>query len=89
MKVSYLVAIGVVLLFCLLFVFDYVYTSAPEITKPDSQQTPVSISHDTLAPLHKGRMIKNGNSTRDIFEALAADDTTNIENKKPPLTNRK
>ena len=76
MKVSYLVAIGVVVLFALLFVLDYAHTSGPEAKKADSKRAPVSIQCDTLMPIHKGNMIKNGNSTRDIFKALASDDTT-------------
>lgn len=83
MKVSYLVAIGVVVLFGLLFVLDYLHSSAPEGTKPDSKQIPVSIQSDSLAPIHKGDIIKNGNSTRDVFEALADDDKTHSDDLKP------
>lgn len=74
MRVSYLVAIGVVVLFALFFVLDYVHTAAPEGKKPDSPQTQVSTQSDSLAPIHKGDIIKNGNSTRDVFKALADDD---------------
>lgn len=83
MKVSYLVAIGVVVLFALLFVLDYVHTSAPEGKKPDSKQASVSTQSDSLAPIHKGDIIKNGNSTRDVFKALADDDKTNPDEMKP------
>lgn len=82
MKISYLVAIGVVVLFGLLFVLDYRHTSAPERKKPDSQQTPVSTRSDSLAPIHKGDIIKK-NSTRDIFEALADGDETKSDEMKP------
>ncbi|MEC3881219.1 hypothetical protein [Parapedobacter sp. 10938] len=83
MRVSYLVAIGVVVLFALFFVLDYVHTSAPEGEKADSLQTPVSIQPDSLAPIHKGDIIKNGNSTRDVFKALADDDKTAPDDRKP------
>lgn len=76
MKVSYLIAIGIVVLFGLLFVLDYLHTSAPTDNKPDSTQTLDSIQSDSLEPMHKGNMIKQ-QSTRDIFEALGDDDKTN------------
>jgi len=86
MKVSYLVAIGIVVLFVLFFVLDYVQTSAPESKKPDILRTPVSIRPDSLGPIHKGDIIKQ-QSTRDIFEALADDDKTDTSQaviKAPP-----
>lgn len=83
MKVSYLVAIGVVVLFGMLFILDYLHPSAPEGKMPDSKQTPVSTRSDSLAPIHKGDIIKNGNSTRDVFEALADDDMINSDDLKP------
>lgn len=82
MKISYLVAIGVVVLFGLLFVLDYLHTSAPERKKPDSKQTQVSTPSDSLAPIRKGDIIKK-NSTRDIFEALTDDDKTKSDEMKP------
>lgn len=83
MKVSYLVAIGVVVLFALLFVLDYVHTSAPEGKKPDSKQISVATPSDSLEPIHKGDIIKNGNSTRTVFEALADDDKVKPGDTKP------
>ena len=87
MKVSYWVAIGVVVLFALLFVLDYVHTSAPEGKKPDSKQISVatpsdSTPSDSLELIHKGDILKNGNSTRTVFEALA-DDKMNPDNTEP------
>lgn len=75
MRVSYIVAIGMVVLFALLFVLDYVHTSAPADKEADSLRTAVSTPSDSLEPLHKGDIIKQ-QSTRDIFEALADDDKT-------------
>ena len=85
MKVSYLVAIGVVVLFGLLFVLDYAHNSDQEAKKPDFQQPPVLTQRDSLVPIHKGDIIKSGNSTRDVFKALADGDTTNPEGMKPFL----
>ncbi len=87
MKVSYLVAIGVVVLFALFFVLDYVHTAAPGGKESDSLQIPVSSQSDSLAPIHKGYIFKNGNSTRDVFKALADDDKTSTSQaviKAPP-----
>lgn len=81
MKGSYLVAIGLVVLFALFFVLDGIHTSAPAGKKTDSTQTPVSIQPDSLKPIHKGDIIKK-KSTRDIFEALA-DDKTKLDAWKP------
>ena len=88
MKVSYVVAIGVVVLFVLLFVLDYVHTSAPEGKKPESKEMSISTPSDStpsdsLESVHKGDIIKNGNSTRTVFEALADDDKMNPDDTKP------
>ena len=80
MKVSYLVAICIVVLFGLFFVLDYLHTSAPEGTSPDSMQTPISTQPDSLEPIHKGDIIKQ-QSTRDIFDALTDDDKANPDIK--------
>ena len=80
MKVSYLVAIGIVVLFGLFFVLDYLHTSAPAGKTPDSMHTPVSTLPDSLDSMHTGDIIKQ-QSTRDIFEALADDDKTNPDMK--------
>ena len=80
MKVSYLVAIGIIVLFGLFFVLDYVHTSAPAGTPSDSTQTPVSVQPDSLDSIHTGDIIKQ-QSTRDIFKALADDDKTNPDMK--------
>ena len=82
MKVSYLVAIGIVVLFGLFFVLDYVHTAAPEGTKPDSLQIPLSTPSDSLEPIHTGDIIKQ-QSTRDIFEALADDDKDTADGMNP------
>ena len=83
MRVSHLVAVGVVVLFALLFVLDYVHTSAPADKKTDSLQTPVAVRSDSLAPLHTGDIIKSGNSTRAVFKALATDDKINPDDMEP------
>ncbi|HWK98840.1 MAG TPA: hypothetical protein VNQ55_02785 [Parapedobacter sp.] len=80
MKVSYLIAIGIIVLFGLFFVLDYLHTSAPAGTPPDSTQTPVSAQPDSLDSIHTGDIIKQ-QSTRDIFKALADDDKTNPDMK--------
>lgn len=80
MKVSHLVAIGIVVLFGLFFVLDYLRTSAPAGRTPDSMQMPVLAQPDSLEPIHKGDIIKQ-QSTRDIFEGLADDDKTNPDMK--------
>jgi len=80
MKVSYLVAIGIIVLFGLFFVLDYVHTSAPVGPRHDSTQTPVSAQPDSMDSMHTGDIIKQ-QSTRDIFDALAGDDTTNPDMK--------
>lgn len=80
MKVSYLVAIGIIVLFGLFFVLDYLHTSAPAGTPSDSTQTLVSAQPDSLDSIHTGDIIKQ-QSTRDIFKALADDDKTNPDMK--------
>ncbi|MGV3764398.1 hypothetical protein [Parapedobacter sp.] len=75
MRISYLVAIGVVVLFALFFVLDYVHTSAPEAKKTDALPTSVSTPPDSLELIHTGDIIKQ-QSTRDIFKTLVGDDKT-------------
>ena len=41
--------------------------------KVSSQEPPVLTQRDSLEPVHEGDIIKSGNSTRDVFKALAAD----------------
>lgn len=64
------------MLFALLFVLDYVNTSAPAGRTADSLHTPGPTRPDSMALTRKGDIIKTGNSTRDVFNALADDAKT-------------
>ena len=76
MKVSYVVAVGIVVLFVVLFALDYLRPPAGENKEPELNEAPVPTPADSLEPVHQGNIMKSGNSTRDVFKALAEGDTT-------------
>ena len=76
MKVSYVVAVGIVVLFVVLFALDYLRPAVEKDKAPERVLVTDSVPADSLESVHQGNIMKSGNSTRDVFKALAEGDTT-------------